>query len=386
MADRIERHLITPEYPPECGGVGDYTFQLAAKLADSGEPVHVWCPSGNSTPPPALPGVTLHREDFTVAGLRNIDRAFDQCAAPRNVLIQWVPHGYGYRSLNLPFCNWVWKRAAFAHDSFDLMVHEPFLMFGEGSLKQDAAAAIHRLMTMILLNSAKRVWISIPSWERLLRPWAFGRHRAFRWLPVPSNVPVVKDPEATAKARRRYCTGQHILIGHFGTYGRQIRELLGESLPILLNQPNLEILLMGRDSQEYRDQIATSLPQGAASRIHATGQLPAHELSVHLAACDVMIQPYADGVSSRRGSAMAAISHGKPTITTTGKATEPVWSQSGAVLLAAPESATEFAAHTLSLVNQPELRQKLGALAATLYRDHFDIAHTVAQLREASRS
>ena len=33
------------------------------------------------------------------------------CEAPRRLFVQWVPHGFGYKSLNMPFCLWVWRRA-----------------------------------------------------------------------------------------------------------------------------------------------------------------------------------------------------------------------------------------------------------------------------------
>ena len=40
------------------------------------------------------------------------------------------------------------------------------------------------------------------------------------------------------------------------------------------------------------------------------------EVSVHLSACDLMIQPYPDGISARRTSAMAALAHERPVVTT----------------------------------------------------------------------
>ena len=37
-------HLLTGEYPPQPGGVADYTQQLARALSESGKQVHVWAP------------------------------------------------------------------------------------------------------------------------------------------------------------------------------------------------------------------------------------------------------------------------------------------------------------------------------------------------------
>ena len=35
-------HVLTGEYPPDCGGVGDYSADLARALAETGDLVHVW--------------------------------------------------------------------------------------------------------------------------------------------------------------------------------------------------------------------------------------------------------------------------------------------------------------------------------------------------------
>ena len=41
---------------------------------------------------------------------------------------------------------WLWLRAKLKRDHVEIMVHEPFLAFGEGSMKQNLAAAVHRVM------------------------------------------------------------------------------------------------------------------------------------------------------------------------------------------------------------------------------------------------
>src|SRR6185436_6115778 len=148
---------------------------------------------------------------------------------PRRLLVQWVPHGYGYRSMNLPFCLWLWKRAKFSHDHVELMVHEPFLAFREGSAKQDLVAAVHRIMIVVLLNAATRVWVSIPDWGMRLRPFAFERRdRVFDWLPVPSTIPVVDDPTGIMELRTRFAPRGEALVGHFGAYDPYMTKLMME--------------------------------------------------------------------------------------------------------------------------------------------------------------
>src|SRR5262245_38037318 len=103
IADRMW-HVITCEYPPQIGGVSDCAAAISAGLGMTGHNVQVWCP-------PAGPGSALaatgdvHRElgSFARADWRRLDGLLDRFPAPRRLLVHWVPHGYGYRSMNLGF-------------------------------------------------------------------------------------------------------------------------------------------------------------------------------------------------------------------------------------------------------------------------------------------
>src|SRR5690606_18361362 len=56
---------------------------------------------------------------------------------------------------------------------------------------------------------------------------------------------------------------------------------------------------------------------GLADRVHWTGFLSDARVSAHLQAADLLVMPYRDGASLRRGTLMAALAHGRPLITTT---------------------------------------------------------------------
>jgi glycosyltransferase involved in cell wall biosynthesis len=377
-------HIVTSEFPPQAGGVSDYTQQLAAGLAAQGDEVHVWCPACPN-PQPEIGGVTVHRDlgGFSPSDLRRVDQELDRLPGPRRILVQWVPHGYGYRSMNLAFCWWLRKRATQYGDSVELMVHEPFLTFGWRSLRQNAAAFVHRIMTIVLLGAASRVWISIPHWEALLSPYSLGRRKHFRWLPIPSNIPVVGDPAAAQAIRRQYVNGQRLLVGHFGTYGTLVTTLLEPIVRALAEaDPTCVLLLMGRGSEQFRQRLIEAAPQLDAV-IQATGPLAPEALSDHLAACDMLIQPYPDGVSSRRTSFMAGLAHGKPIITSTGSLTESLWAHSDAVALAPAGDLEAFVAAFRRLRLDTNARLRAAAAARELYRERFDMAHTIRALRQA---
>lgn len=391
-------HIITSEYPPQTGGVSDYTRMIAGGLANAGDEVHVWCPASERTPggatnaadgrdaseTPAAPAASVHRElgSFTPSDLKRAGLLLDQFPAPRRLLVQWVPHGYGYRSMNLPFCLWLRRRAVKHHDVVEVMVHEPYLAFGDGSWKQSGVAAVHRLMTIVLLKAARRVWMSISGWETLLRPYAFGRALPFTWLPIGSNIAVVDNPSRVAAVRAHYTMDHSHIVGHFGTYDRNTSELLLQSAPALLRE-NLDciLLLLGYGSEHMRTKFTATHPQ-LAERIHAAGALAAGELSLYLSACDVLLQPYIDGVSTRRTSLMAGLAHGRAIVTTRGRFTEPLWAESEAVALVPADDIEALVKQTASLLADETSRRQLSASAKELYDKRFAIQRTIVTLRD----
>jgi glycosyltransferase involved in cell wall biosynthesis len=382
-------HIVSPEYPPQLGGVGDYVHLLAEVLADSGDEVQVWC-SGPEEPTPSHRGVKVHPVlgRLNPADLRSMGRQLDRFPKPRYILLQWVPHGFGWRSMNLPFCVWMWIRARVAGDDLGIMVHEPFLAFWEGTWRQNCAALVHRLMTILLLNAARRIWISTPRWEKAWKSYALGRRIPFSWLPLPSNVPVANDAAAVSALRARFAPDGERIIGHFGTFGHPIAPMLESIIPRLLQSTERTVMLfIGPKGVQFRSRILRDHPKYAA-RIHATGPFSATDprLSAHLAACDLMIQPYPDGVSSRRTSLLAPLAHGVPIITTSGPSTESLWRDSEAVALVPAQDSEAFVAQALFLLSDQSARRRASQAGRSLYQKYFAIERIAEALQSAYRN
>jgi len=373
-------HLVTSEYPPDVGGVSGYTWQLARAMASAGDEVHVWCPGPAR---PSAAGVAVHPElgSMSWTDLRRLDARLDAYPAPRRLLVQWVPHGFGYRSMNLGFCLWLARRARHG-DRVELMVHEPYMEFNWRSPSHSAMAAVHRLMTLVVLSAARRVWIAIPAWEACLRPYALGRDLPMAWLPIPGCLEPGEAVD-TATVRARYAAPDRPVVGHFGSHGTAITSLLDACVPALMaNRSQPSLLLLGADGPLYRDALITR-HRDWRDRVHAVGFLDDQALAAHLGACDLLIQPYPDGVTSRRTSVMACLSQARPVVTTRGRLTEPLWSSSGAVALADAGDPACLAAEAVRLLADPGVRSRLGAEGRRLYDATFSLDRVVTTLRAA---
>jgi glycosyltransferase involved in cell wall biosynthesis len=378
----VNWHVITGEYPPQHGGVSDYTRQIARGLVDGGDAVHVWAPPagenriGESVGDDC--GVTVRRlpDRFGIRGLRYLTRELDRLPGPKRLLVQYVPHAFGWKAANLPFCFWIRSRR---HESIWVMFHEVAYPFDrDETLSRNALAAVNRVMATMIAASAERLFVSIPEWRSHI-PDLLPRRAPVEWLPVPSGIRVVDDPVESARLRARHGGGAP-LVGHFGTYGASIRAILDPAIVALLEASDCRVLLLGHASDRAAREITEHRPC-FRDRVYGTGTLSDDDVSRHVCACDVMLQPYPDGISSRRTSAMVALTHARPLVTTSGWLTESLWEDSGAVVLAPADDPLALAAGAAALIGDSRRRARLGADGSALYERRFHIRHSLAALQ-----
>jgi glycosyltransferase involved in cell wall biosynthesis len=131
-----------------------------------------------------------------------------------------------------------------------------------------------------------------------------------------------------------------------------------------------------------RDALLALRPD-LATRIVATGGLEPAEVSARLSACDVLLQPYDDGVSARRGSLMAGLALGRPVVSNRGPVTGHVWSTRRAVYLTDSANPDALADAVGDLLHDSTLRAELGASAKALHQELFALPHAVTLLRNA---
>jgi glycosyltransferase involved in cell wall biosynthesis len=349
-------HVLAPEYPPGCGGVGEYTAMIEAGLRDAGDRVRVWHPG-------ALP------DRFGPAARRTIETALR--ADPGTLLVQYVPAAFGLRGMNLPFCWWL-RRLAREGADVRVMFHEPFFYFGIDRPWRNALALVQRLMAAILLRAARRVYYSTESWTRLLAP--YGPQRHVEVLPIPSTIPADVPLDAMPHG-----TGEPT-VGHFGTYGEHVAGQLVPALgAIVARLPGVRLRLLGRGAAHF----ASRLDAGVRSRTDVIEAEDGAAIARALRACDILLQPYPDGVTTRRTSMMAALASGVAVVTTAGALTEPVWRATNAVVLVPADDAAAVAAAVATLAADAPERRARGERGRRLYDDCFALPVSLARMRRA---
>lgn len=378
-------HILTGEYPPQIGGVSDYTAQLANGLAEHGASVCVW--TGPTSNAPAsqtepLAGVKVRRiaELWAHNGLLQLNEELSRWTAPRRLLVQYSPNAWGRKGLNFRFCRWLRERRELG-DDVHLMVHEPFYPYQLWDKPTRWLLAWgQRRMMRTLLAASNKVYVAIPAWAELIRPFDNVPDRPMTWLPICSTIPVTAELAQVETLRHWFAPNGEFIVGSLGGFGGHVAALTEEVFTTLLaRRSNTIALFIGAGGERLAERIARRAPH-LATRLRASGKLPAHDISCHLMACDVLFQAYPEGVSTRRTSTIVSMAHGRPIVTLQGDFTESWWNATGGVRLVNAHDKLGAMRAVLALLDDATARHALGSRAQAVYQEHLAVRQTVARL------
>lgn len=356
--------LVTGEYPPMQGGVGDYSRLMAAAFAGLGHAVTV------VTSPPAVGvadgPVRVLPISSRAWGWRDVWRVRRALRGLDVVTMQYQAAAYGKMRPPVHFLPG-WIKPPVVMTFHDLRV--PYLFPKAGALRWQAVVGMAR--------AADGVIVTNPEDYATLQQ-AGGVQRLVE-IPIGANVdPTPPDgfDIAAWRVARGIPAGAWV-VGYFGflnpskggkTLIETVARLVGMGQPVWL------VLIGGRTgtadtatNAAYGDEVddlAAAL--GVRERVVRTGYLPADETAAALLSCDVMVMPYVDGASFRRGTFMACLNHARATITTRPAVALPQLVHGENIWLIEPGDVEAAAAGVVQLMADAELWGRLGAGAGVL--------------------
>jgi glycosyltransferase involved in cell wall biosynthesis len=369
--------LITGEYPPMQGGVGDFTRELSTALASLGHEVHVITRVGcvgqarvsRLAVHPVMPnwGWRSHQRVMDLARrlALNVLNVQYQAAAydlhPAINLFPWharlncrLPLRRG-GSESLP-------RPVVVVTFHDLKV--PYLFPKAGRLRDSAVTWLARYAdASIVTNHADELALAARGVGHVAR------------VPIGSNIAPVLPPgyDRDVWRARLGIEPDDLLLGFFGFFNaRKGVETLVRALAALPHR--LHLLFIGgtvgssdATNRAYADHIAALIANlGLTERVHYTGYAPGPEVSAAFAAVDLCVLPYVDGISFHHGTLMAALAHGRPIISTLPQVELPELVHGGNVWLVPPEDPDALADAITTLAADLERRQRLARGATEL--------------------
>jgi glycosyltransferase involved in cell wall biosynthesis len=374
--------LVTAEYPPMQGGVGDFSREVAKSLAVLGHEVHVITNLKH-----------LHCAQAQVSQISNFKSVEDR------VQVERVIEGWGWgcwralsdtaRRLGVEVVNIQYEPAAFRmHPAinllpfvrrFDLLTRWPArlpIVVTFHDLKVPylfpKAGPLRRQSILMLAQHADAVIVTNPEDELELKSALGSRQPAISRIPIGSNISP-RLPEGYTRDEQRARWGilpDETLIGYFGFLHplkggevviRALAELVKAGCAVKL------LLIGGRTGSSDAETNAAYAAQveslarelGVADRITTTGYTPPDQVTANFYATDVVALPYVEGASLRHGTFHAALAHGRAIVTTCPPVPLDELRDGENILLVPPNDAQALADGIRRVMDEPTLRARL---------------------------
>jgi glycosyltransferase involved in cell wall biosynthesis len=347
--------LCCNESLDDIDGIRDYTFRLVEALCQTEGVAADLCVRTAEGRWAVIDGET---------GDRGHEGAFQGLTGYDVVLLQYNPFMYG----RWGFAPWLpvalGRLRSRSAVRVALMVHEPYVPMV--NWRWTLMGLWQRCQLAAALWESHLAFVSIDRWARSLRKLPFARPTFH--LPVGSNLP---DMRAARNAQRMQLNADDdtVVIATFttGIPGRLDSHLAAAIDEVARGGQKVLVLNLGAGAPRLDGAIAEPV------ELIETGRLPSEELASNLAASDLFLAPFIDGVSTRRTTVMAALQHGVPVVGTTGFLTDRIFRDAAHNLRLVPvESPGAFAAAAVHLALNSGERVALGLAGRELYERSFD--------------
>ncbi len=353
--------LITGEFPPDQGGVGDFTACLARSLSELGHDVHIVTgPPRSDAPCDLRPATcTVHRAvpHWRWGCWRDVLRVARE--ARLDVLnLQYQAAAYGMHPA-IHFLPRRTRRPPVVVTFHDLRV--PYLFPKAGPLR--------RWVVFFLARRADGVIATNEEDFRALEETAHPARLAL--IPIGSNIPPAPPPNYDRDAERaRWGVGpDDLLLGYFGFLNeskggeeliRALALLVEGGIPAHLLMVGGPVGTSDPTNRAYAERVRALIAElGLADRVHWTGYTDPPSVSAGLLATDICVLPYRDGVSFRRGTLHACLAHGRAIVTTWPALPLPEVRDRENMRLVPPRDPRALAAAVVEIHRNPDLRVRL---------------------------
>ena len=286
------------------------------------------------------------------------------------VLLQYNPFNFGRWGFApwLPAKLW-WLRRSKRSPKLAVMVHEKYVPITDW--RSALMGGWQRLQFFAIRAMADVVFTSISAWANDLS--VRSPRRPVHHLPVGSNLPDMRHDRAAAR-RSLALTDDTMVLAAFGT---------GHPSRMMDHVAHAAASMAARGIPTVVLNLGCGTPPvaaGDAVRVLTPGHLGEEDVARHLAAADIYLAPFVDGVSTRRTTLMAALQHGLPVVGTDGCHTDALLRRADALRLTPVGDRDAFARAVCELAADPVARARQQSSARALYESEFDWAVVSSRL------
>ncbi len=231
-----------------------------------------------------------------------------------------------------------------------------------------------------------------------------GRVANLHTIPIGSNVSGrrLADDERTARRRLHGYTNRTLVLGYFGFLNRSKggTTLVRTLQRLVQNGRDAHLLMIGDalgvndpTNLAYLREVETLIGElGLVDRLRWTGPEPDAAVSADLNAVDVLLMPYEDGASLRRGTLMAGLTNGCAIVTTTPQSPLSELMDGRDLIFIPPGDPAACAAAVARIADDPLLAESLRSHALaqsqqfswqSIARRHLSLYHAATERSSA---
>jgi len=339
-------------------GIVDYASGLGEAMTElhgvSVELVLQRATGGWSTRALGVDGASEH----TVAGLPQAVRGCDA------LLLHYNPFSWGRRGFAPALVTTLLTlRRRRPELAIGVLFHERYLHMDD--VRSTAMGSWQRLQFHGVLRSATAAFASIELWADDLQRQT---RVPVAQLPICSNVPDARAHRDAVRGRLGLAPSALAVAAFGGRHPARLTDYIERAANAIAGAGQAVTMLnLGAEPPELR-----GLDQSAV-RVVTPGRLDPSGVAEHLAAADLYLAPFADGVSSRRTTVMAALQHALPVVGTDGSSTDPALRSAREALVLTPAADPgAFVAAALKLASDPGQRARQARAGRRLYETHHD--------------
>jgi glycosyltransferase involved in cell wall biosynthesis len=350
--------LLSGAFPPQFDGIGDYSWWFSQELAELGHEVVVFTSFPEDRPRPVNVEVVCCFDPLRPKTISELPRAVRKAGRFDWLIVQYNPFSFGPRGLS-PGLFPALRNTAIP---IALMFHETYVPLWPWRF---TVMRLWQYPQFALLVRASRChFVSTERWVPQVRRWTKKRCTV---LPVGANLPRCELTKTEARAELGL-PAEALILGTFGfSHGSKRTEWIGAAAKRIHDRyPQTRILSVGQIGKDLAT-VCGSVP------VDYYPTLPGSEVSLRLRAMDLFLAPFTDGISTRRGSVIAAFQHGLPICSTVRPQSDRLLRDlaSPAFLLTPADDETRFQEASEELAGRCLLNPDLGADLAKFHDQHF---------------
>ncbi len=384
--------IITGEYPPMEGGVGDFTYKLGHALGTLEHELHVLTTlEPDSARQDQKETIAVHRKlhDWGWKAHTEITRWIEEIQ-PDVVNIQYQAAAYQMKAGINFYPRWQGRHVAPPIITTFHDLRPPYLFPKAGPLRKWAVHQMAKYSEGVIVTNGE-------DYTELEQSLDDERQPRIKLIHIGSNI-TPNPPAGYERSAWRQAQGiedDDLLLGFFGflNASKGVETLLEAMAQLLKRNISAHLIFIGGrtgssdiTNQEYARSIDALIADlGLNARVHRTGFTEPTGVSAALLASDICVLPYRDGVSLRRGTLHACLAHGCPIVTTEPLIEIEELQDGEQMLMVPPGDIDTLVDATMRLQQSPNLRARLSKNATRL-ADEFSweriAAHTAEFFRQ----